>query len=241
MSTTTVPVSPTPTPTPTPTPVAPATPLLDTRAKLEILAVVAFLAGGIVLAHTLRAEQQARVLAESQVKTEQGKIKTYDAKIAELVSSDKIRDTQTAAQIKTIQATAAAAKTPKQIVHYLQAQEQLAGAPAPITVETPEPTAADPTPAAVATIPAIDLPFLRDQVARCDANALLLTSRQLDLTSCQSQLKIAGEKLSAAERERDDWKTAAKSGTWAKRIKSGAAKVGIGIGIGVAIGYAAHK
>jgi hypothetical protein len=30
------------TPTPTPAPAAPATPLLDTRAKLEILAVVAF-------------------------------------------------------------------------------------------------------------------------------------------------------------------------------------------------------
>jgi hypothetical protein len=235
MSTTTVPVS------PTPTPVAPAAPLLDGRAKLEILAVVVFLAGGIVLAHTLRAEQQARVLAESQVKTEQGKIKTYDAKISELVAGDKIRDTQTAAQIKTIQATAAAAKSPKQIVRYLQSQEQLAGAPAPITVETPEASAADPTPAAVATIPAIDLPFLRDQVARCDANALLVTSEKLDLTSCQSQLKLAGEKLSATAKERDDWKTAAKGGTWAKRIKSGAAKVAIGVGIGIAIGYAAHK
>jgi hypothetical protein len=225
---------------PTPTP-APITPLLSGRAKLEILAVVAFLAGGVVLAHTLRTEQQARVLAESQVKTEQGKIKTYDAKIAALVSTDKIRDTQTAAQIKTIQATAAAAKTPKQIIRYLQSQEQLAGAPAPITVETPAATAEDPTPAAVATIPAIDLPFLRDQVARCNANALLLTSKESDLTSCQSQIKIAGEKLSAANKERDDWKTAAKGGTWAKRLKSGAAKVGIGIGIGVAIGYAAHK
>jgi hypothetical protein len=169
----------------TPTPIAPITPLLSGRAKLEILAVIAFLAGGVILAHTLRTEQQARVLAESQVKTEQGKIKTYDAKISELVAGDKVRDTQTAAQIKIIQATAAAAKTPKQIIRYLQSQEQLAGAPAPIAIDTPEPTAADPTPAAVATIPAIDLPFIRDQVARCDANALLVTSGKLDLTSCQ--------------------------------------------------------
>lgn len=61
-----------------------------------------------------------------------------------------------------------------------------------------------------------------------------------DLTSCQQQLKDAGAKLSAAEKERDDWKTAAKGGTWAKRIKSGAIKVGIGIAIGVAADRAAH-
>jgi hypothetical protein len=217
-------------------------PLLSGRAKLEILAVFVFLASGIVLAHTLRTEQRARVLAETNVKAEQVKITKADVQLAELVAADKVRDTDTLKQILAIKATAAAAKSPKQIIGYLQSQEQLAGAPAPITVETPAPTAEDPTPAAVATIPAIDLPFLRDQVARCDANSLLLTSKESDLTSCQSQLKIAGEKLSATARERDDWKTAAKGGTWAKRIKSGAVKVGIGAAIGVGIGVAiAHK
>lgn len=229
---------------PTVPPAVPLTiePLLSARAKLEILALVVFIAGGIVFAYTLRSEQRARVLAEDNVKLEQGKIRADDVQISELVAADKLRDTQTAAQILKIKATAAAAKTPKEIIRYLQTQEQLAGAPAPIAIEQPEPTAADPTPAAVATIPAIDLVFLRDQVARCDANSLLATSEKLDLTSCQSQLKLAGEKLSATQRERDDWKTAAKGGTWAKRIKSGAVKVGIGAGIGVAIGIAiAHK
>jgi hypothetical protein len=217
-------------------------PLVSTRGKLEILGLAIVLAGGIIFANTLRTEQRARVLAETNVKAEQAKVKTADVQIAELVKSDKVRDAQTTAQILKIQATAAAAKTPKQIIRYLQAKEQLAGAPAPIAIEQPEPTAADPTPAAVATIPAIDLPFLRDQVAKCGVDSLLAASEKADLTSCQSQLKLAGAKLSATERERDDWKTAAKGGTWAKRIKSGAVKVGIGAAIGVGIGVAiAHK
>lgn len=221
--------------------IPPIVPLVSLRAKLELVALAIFIACGIVFAHALRSEHQARAAAESDVKVQQSKIQAANEQIAQLQSEDKIRDAQTAAQIQAAEAKAAAAKTPQQIATYLTSQLKLAGAPAPVTIETPAPTKDDPSPAAVATIPAIDLPFLRDQVSKCQAAALQASGSQADLTSCQQQLKDAGEKLSATEKERDDWKTAAKGGTWAKRIKSGAIKVGIGIAIGVAADRAAHK
>ena len=218
----------------------PIVPLVSTRAKIELLALAIFIACGIVFAHALRAERQARAAAETDVKIEQGKMKDADAQIAQLQAADKIRDAQTAAQIQAAEAQAAAAKTPQQIATYLSSQLKLAGAPAPIAIATPAATPENPTPDAVAQIPAVDLPFLRDQVSKCQADALEASGSLADLTSCQQQLKDAGAKLSAAEKERDDWKTAAKGGTWAKRIKSGAIKVGIGIAIGVAADRAAH-
>jgi FtsZ-interacting cell division protein ZipA len=219
----------------------PIVPLVSTRAKIELLALVIFIACGIVFAHALRSERQARAAAEADVKIEQGKMKQADAQIAELQAADKIRDAQTTAQIQAAEAKAAAAKTPQQIAAYLSSQLKLAGAPAPISIETPTATPENPSPDAIAKIPAVDLPFLRDQVSKCQADALQASGSQADLTSCREQLKLAGQKLSAAEKERDDWKTAAKGGTWAKRIKSGAIKVGIGIAIGAAADRAAHK
>jgi hypothetical protein len=225
---------------PNPPIVSPIAPLVSLRTKIELVAISIFLAGGIVFAYTLRSERQARQTAEAGVKVEQEKMKADDIQIAQLQAQDKIRDSQTADEIQAAEAKAAAAKTPAQIVAYLKSQLQLAGAPAPIAIETPAPTAQDPTPPAIATIPAVDLPFLRDEVANCSTNAIRVPDLTQDLASCKSQLQLAGEKLSEAEKERDDWKTAAKGGTWAKRIKSGAIKVGIGIAIGVAADEAAH-
>jgi flagellar biosynthesis chaperone FliJ len=214
------------------TPTSVVTPI-SLRAKLEILAAIAILICAAIAVRTRWAEHDARVKAEASVAAAQKNIDQATTSIKQLQDQDKLRSAQTADAIAKLAAAAAAQKTPQQITRWLPSQ---AGSlPAPITSSIAPATAQNPTPAAVFDVPQADLPALRDQVAKCQANGQLLSNAQAGLSSCQSQLKLAGEQLSAAEKQRDDYKQALKGGTFWQRIKGGTEKVAIGVGIGVAV------
>lgn len=208
--------------------------------KLGVSVALFLLLALVVTASAVRAEHRARLTAEASVKQDELTIASAKKQILELQAEDKKRDDAAAEEIAQIRQTAAAAKTPAQIVKYIH--DQVKGAPAPIDGTIAAPTAADPNPPALFTVPAVDLGFLRDKVATCSADQVAVPQLTSDLASCRAQAKLAGQTLSATQNERDAWKKAAQGGTWAQRIKSGAIKVGIGVAIGVAIDEGArHK
>jgi len=105
--------------------------------------------------------------------------------------------------------------------------------PQPIAISIPAPTAQSPTPSAIARIPEEDLAPLKNLAVQAQTCAAELPAAQQNLSSCQSQLKLAGEQLSAAQRESAAWKKAAK-GTFWTRLKTRAKWLSIGVGFGAA-------
>ena len=95
-------------------------------------------------------------------------------------------------------------------------------------------TASNPTPNAVISIPQADLPALRDRLSNCDLNANRLTTCEADAVTNTERLRLAGVALSAAENQRDAYRTELKGGTFWRRTKTAAKFVGIGIAIAIA-------
>jgi hypothetical protein len=193
----------------------------------------------VAFAAAVDAEHRARLVAEKTVKQDELAIASAKKQILELQAEDKKRDDAAAEEVQKIRQAAASAQTPAQIVKYIH--DQVKGAPAPIDGTIAAPTAADPNPPALFTVPAVDLSFLRDKVATCSADQISVPQLTGDLASCRAQAKLAGDELSKMQNERDAWRTAAKGGTWAQRIKSGAIKFGFGVAAGVAIDEAARR
>ncbi len=73
-------------------------------------------------------------------------------------------------------------------------------------------------PPALATIPQVDLPSLRNYVESCKECQLSLATAQQDLQTKDQQLKLAGEELSAAEQQRDAALKALKGGSFWRRL-----------------------
>jgi len=207
---------------------------MTTRLGVELAAVALVLVAGVVGVRSWISERDARQRAEQTVKVEQKTIDEAGHEIAVLKSADAARDEQTVTLLEKYHAAAAAAKTPVQITRYLTASFARSGAPVPVKIMIPAATLANPTPAVIASLPAIDLPFLRDQAEACQADALEVKTDTIDIHSCRAQMILAGKQLSAAERQRDAWKTAANGGTFFTRLKRGAKWFAIGAGAGAA-------
>ena len=151
------------------------------------------------------------------------------------VQEDAARDTAAQKQLDAMQQLLQRnVQTPQQIARWAPQQVQV---PQPINVNIPPATPQNPSPDAVATIPQVDLPAIREAIAGCKECKLKLETAQQDLASQKEQLRLAGEQLSAVERERDAALKAAKGGGFWQRTGR-AAKWFL---IGAAAGAAAAK
>jgi len=210
---------------------------LTLRGKIEMVVVLLTLAGAALGFSTWRQEHDDRIRAEASVAAQQKAFDTAAAQMSALRAEDAERAKQTVAQVAEIQKAAAAQMTPAQIAAWLP--KQAGTLPQPITIQVPTPTASNPTPAAIASIPLADLQGLRDSVEKCQECSVKLASAQGDLSSRDQQLKQAGEELSAVSAERDAYKVALKGGTTWQRFKRRAkdiVAIGAPIGAAVAIG-----
>jgi hypothetical protein len=205
---------------------------MSLRAKIEIAVAIAILIAAVVGARTWLAEHDARLKAEASIAAAQKSADQAAAQTKQLVDADKTRDAQTATTIAKLSEAAASQKTPQQIVKWIP--EQLGPLPAPIAASIPAPTPQVPVPDAVVDIPQSDLGPLRDEIASCQRNAVALSGAQGDLSSCQSQLKLAQQQTADADKERDAYKEDLKGGTFWHRVKSGAKMLAIGGAIGIA-------
>lgn len=130
-----------------------------------------------------------------------------------------------------MQAEVAQVKTAAQIAAWLPKQLPT---PTPVKIEVPPSTAKNPAPAAVAKIPQMDLPALRDYVESCKVCSVKLHTAQQDIADKDRQLKLAGEQLSAAEKQRDAVLHAA-HGTFWGRLWTRTKWFVIGAGAGAAL------
>ena len=203
------------------------------RTKLEIAAGALALAGAAFGATTWLQEHDDRLRAQSDAAAAK---KVFDQAADQMklhIDADKARDEATAKQLDAMQKLAAQIQTPAQIAAWLP--KQVPGLPQPITLTLPPATAQNPQPDAQASIPQADLPVLRDVVENCRENSVKLSTCQADQASKQEQLRIAGEQLSAVERERDAYKAAANGGTFWLRAK----RAGKWLVVGAAVGAGA--
>lgn len=202
---------------------------MSLRTKIEIAlglllaAVAAFAFYSWLEAHDDRVKMQATVDAQAKVIGQQ----RQDA--AALAAAENRRDAALSTQLAAMRQAAAKLRTPQQIAAWIPSQLKI---PAPIAITVPPATKTDPAPAATASIPQVDLPALRDSLESCRECEARLGVEQQDIASRDAQLKIAGEQLSAIERERDAAMQAAKGGGFWMRLKRNAKWFAIGAGLG---------
>ena len=201
------------------------------HAALAGLAALGVAGAGIAL-HSWRGAHDALLQAESTVRQQQGAL-NRDAKASrQIVFQEKQRDAQTARQVAALRARAARQKTPPEIAAWLPKQVPV---PQPIEIQIPRPTRKNPAPAALATIPEPDLGSLRDFVSSCQACSLRLHAAQQDLAAKDAQIKLAGEQLAAALKQRDAALRAAKGGGFWRRLGMSIKWFAIGSGTGAAL------
>jgi hypothetical protein len=206
---------------------------LITRGHLEIVAGVLFLGGAAYGGSTWIAEHDARLKAEVTVQANEKASKDAETKSIALKNEIADRDRASADREKAMIAAIANLKTPQQIAPYVQ-KELAPGSLQPIIVSVPAATKDNPIPNATITIAQADLPVLRDRLSKCDTDANALTTCKADAVSNAERSRLAGEKLSAAENERDAYKTELKGGTFWRRTKSAIRFILIGGAIGAA-------
>jgi len=200
------------------------------RTKLEIAAgVLAFAIAAFGFTTWLQ-EHDDRLRAQSDAAAAKKVFDQAADQMKQHADADRARDEATAKQLDAMQKLAAQIQTPAQIAAWLP--KQVTGLPQPITVTIPPATPQNPAPDAIAAIPQADLLTLRDSVEQCREGAVKLSNCEADRISKQEQLRLAGEQLSAVERERDTWKAAAKGGTFWLRTRRAAKWLAIGAAVG---------
>lgn len=213
---------------------------MTSRTRLEAAAGILALAFCVYGVHEYRAERRARAAAEATAKAAQAQIVDAQHQRDVLARADASRDADAQKEIAGLQAQAAKAATPKQIVAYLNAElAKNTKLPVPVEIALPPVNQSltlppNGLPSATLSIPAPDLQPLRDLAVQAQQCAVELPVAKSDLSSCQTQLKLAGEQLSAAERQRDAYAAALKGGTWWHRTVHALKIFGIGAAAGAA-------
>jgi hypothetical protein len=194
-------------------------------------AAVAALGGAGWTFSAWKGSHDAWIQAQAKIQAQDEIIGADRQQRRQIEAEQQARDAQTARQIEAMQAEVAQVKTAAQIAAWLPKQLPT---PKPVKIEVPQSTAKDPAPAAVAAIPQTDLPALRDYVESCKVCSVKLHTAQQDIADKERQLKLAGEQLAAAEKQRDAAVRAA-HGTFWERLWTRTKWFVIGAGAGAAL------
>ena len=207
------------------------------RAKIEALAAICILIAGALIVRSYLDARADQLRLQATIAAQQGIIASAQRQMQSLDAAAKQRDAQTLATIAAMQQAVARVQTPQQIASWIPPQLPTA---APLAVNIPSATAAHPAPDAIAKIPQQDLPAIRDMIESCKECSVKLNAAQQDLASKDQQLRLAGEQLSATQRERDAALTAAKGGNLWRRIRRNALWFLIGGATAATLGGVAH-
>lgn len=195
------------------------------RTKLEALAAIVLVGAAAFIARSWLDAHDDQLRLRATIDAQQAVIAQAQQQTQQLAAAEKERDAQTQATLASMQQAAAKIQTPQQIASWIPPQ---LATPAPITVDVPPATAANPAPDAVATIPQQDLPVLRNEIESCKECSVKLAAAQQNLATKDQQLKLAGAQLSATQRERDAALTAAKGGSLWRRVQRNARWLAVG-------------
>jgi hypothetical protein len=207
------------------------------RTKLEALAAIALLATSAFIARSWLDAHDDQLRLRATIDAQQSVIAQAQQQAQQLAAAEQQRGVQTQATLASMQQAAAKIQTPQQIAQWLPPQ---LATPAPITVNVPSATAANPAPDAIATIPQQDLPALRNEIESCKECAVKLATAQQNLVTKDQQLKLAATQLQATQRERDAALTAAKGGSLWRRAQRNARWLAVGAAAATAALCATH-
>lgn len=210
---------------------------MTTRAKIEFAIAIVCLVFLAIGFRSWITEHDARLKAETDAKARQEAFDKAGDQIKQIQAAADERDKQSAARVDELIKTAAAAKTPVQISGYSQAQ--LEGAIAGIKFTAPAPTAADPHPAVVATIPEASLTQLRDTISRCQVDGVQLATCTKDQVDRAAQQKLAATQIEQLKGEVQEYKAAAGKTFWTRAWHY--TELGGAIAIGVIAGRGSKK
>lgn len=196
------------------------------------------LALGVFAFYSFLEDHDDRIKMLATIEAQQQLNEQLQHQMQGLKAAEDNRDAQTRATIAAMQQVVSKVQTPQQIAQWLPTQLP---APQPIEIEVPPATSQDPMPPATAKIPQRDLPFLRDVVENCKECNVKLATAQADLQSRDERLHLAGEQLSATQKQRDAALKALKGGSFWTRLKRNTRWFLIGGLAGGALVYATHN
>jgi hypothetical protein len=206
--------------------------MITSRAKLEIAAGVIALAG-IAFGHTIwLQEHDDRLKAQAEIAAAKKAFDQLAGDRRDHEQADKARDDASAKQIDAMQKMASQIQTPAQLAAWIP--KQIPGTPQPITITIPPATSQNPKPDAIASIPQVDLPVLKDNIENCRENSVRLTTCQQDKASRDAQIKMADAQIEALKNENSGLQTELKGGTFWTRTKRAAKWLIVGAGVGAA-------
>ena len=210
--------------------------MLDAKHKLLVAASAAgFLLAALALGSYIGARAD-RIRMQATLDAQKTLFQNAAEERQRHVQEDSARDSAAQKQLDAMrQFLQQNAQTAQQIARWAPLQAQL---PQPINVNIPPATQQNPKPDAVATIPQADLPAIRDAIEGCKECQLKFTAAEQDLASEKEQLRLAGEQLSAVERERDAALKAAKGGGIWQRARRAAKWFLIGAAAGAVLAKA---
>lgn len=204
----------------------------DWKHKALAGAAVAALGGAGLAFSSWLGAHDAWIRAQGTIQAQAQRIDQVKKRAAQIAPEQKARDEAAAAQLAAMRKEVDRLKTAEQIAAWLPKQIPM---PEPVKIRVPKATKKNPAPAAVARIPRQDLPALRDYVESCKACSVELHTTRQDLAAKEQQLKLAGERLSAVEKERNAALNAAKGGGFWHRAKTAFKWFAIGAGAGAAV------
>lgn len=198
---------------------------LTTRVKWEIAGAVAAVIVIATFGGSYLGAREDQIRMKATIDAQNTVIASAQKQAKDIQDAEDVRDKASAATVAAIQQAAAKQVTPAEIAAWIP--KQLAG-PQPITFQIPAPTAQNPSPNATASIPAADLPALRDQITSCQTCSVKLATAQSDLSGRDQQAALAQKQIDALKTERDAAVTASKGGSFWARLKTKARWFAIG-------------
>jgi hypothetical protein len=173
--------------------------------------------------------REARIKAEAVQAANEKVVAQNDQQIKLLASQvEQLKADQTR-QLATLTATFSRAQTPQDIAPLVAKLMELQK---PITFVTPAATPENPHPQPVAQIPAEDAPQVKAYVQTCEECKIKLPSLAAELSASEAQGRFLASNLVERTQERDQWKTAAKGGSFWQRFTRSLKYLAIGAGVG---------
>lgn len=186
------------------------------RTKIEITALGLLLISSVAIVRSWLADRDDSNRLKAALSAQSALIQQAQQQMQALMDADRRRDAQAQSAIAAMQRAVAKVQTPEQIASWISSQVQT---PVPIRVTIPAPTTTNSSPDAIVAIPQRDLPSIRDEIESCKECSVKLHTSEEDLASKSQQLQLAGEQLSATQRQRDAAIAATKGGSLWRRLR----------------------
>ncbi len=174
----------------------------------------AILVGGVALyEHDAHIREQA--VTDAVVKTQGDYQKQLQQMSADVDAKIKARDDQHAAETKNLQDEFTnAAKSNAQMAALLQ---KLAGSPQPFVITTPAPTAANPNPTPVVSVPQGDFKSIAVYAKECEQCKLDKAKLESDAADRATQMANAQKQIDSLKKENNQLAEDVKGGNWLHR------------------------